>query len=374
MNNIWDSIVGQEKPKNLLSKIVSSNKIPHAFLFVGPEGVGKYFTAIRFSQLLNTETGHEFSTDNTVSNKIAHHSEPYIKYILPLPRGKNETSSDSPLEKLSKETLDQIRSDMDAKIKNPYYDIKIQGANFIKISSIREIKRFLAIDFDEIKYRVILISDADLMNDEAQNALLKSLEEPPNGVIFILLTSKKDKLLETIVSRCWTITFEPLKSDEIVSILVKYFGIDESEAKATALFANGSVYKALEFLKHEFSLLKSRVINILRFSLASKYHSAVKEIQPLLSDQSGDTLRLLIQLITFWFVDVLKNKNQIDDYFFREDAETMKKFNLRFTEVNIDNLVERLGYIEQAIGNNVNLNILALNLIFELASLRFNRM
>ncbi|MGE5411774.1 MAG: ATP-binding protein, partial [Clostridiales bacterium] len=247
------------------------------------------------------------------------------------------------------------------------------NANNIKISSIREIRKFLSMNFDEVKYRIILISEAHLMNDEAQNALLKNLEEPPEGAIFILLTSNRNLLLDTIISRCWLVNFEPLSTDDIISILTRNFSIDEGTSRSLALFSNGSVYKALDFLKHDFDNFKSRVINILRYSIASKFHSAYKEIQPLISDSSGQSLKLVIQLIIFWFIDVQKNKYQIQDYFFWEDSETVEKFNLKFSNIDINNIVVNLSSIEQSVDYNVNLNILALNIIFELASLRFNR-
>lgn len=371
-NDIWTGIYGQQHTKELLQRIITSNRIPHAFLFSGPEGVGKYLTAIRFAQALNSNPTDNVTSEN-IAHKIAHHSEPYLKFIMPLPRGKNETSDNTSLEKLSKEQLDLLKEETDKKISNPYYHIYLENANNIKISSIREIRKFLSMNFDEVKYRIILISEAHLMNDEAQNALLKNLEEPPEGAIFILLTSNRNLLLDTIISRCWSVNFEPLSTEDIISILTRNFSIDEGTSKSLALFSNGSVYKALDFLKHDFDSFKSRVINILRYSIASKFHSAYKEIQPLISDSSGQSLKLVIQLIIFWFVDVQKNKHQIQDYFFWEDSETVEKFNLKFSNIDINNIVVNLSNIEQSVDYNVNLNILALNIIFELASLRFNR-
>ena len=184
--NYWSGIYGQTSVINILNKLLDNSSIPHAFLFTGLPGVGKEFTAIRFAQALNSN--YDLSEDSAkISNLISNFSEPYIKYILPLPRGKNETDTSGPFEKLSVEENENYWEELGKKIKNPYYKIQMQRASNIKISSIRDINKFLSINYSDIKYRIILISDAHLMNEEAQNALLKNLEEPPEGIIFILV-------------------------------------------------------------------------------------------------------------------------------------------------------------------------------------------
>lgn len=181
-NDIWSGIYGQESAKHLLNSIIESDKIPHALLFKGNEGVGKEFAAIRFAQALNAK--HSCSESrHRINHLIENLNEPYIKYIFPLPRGKNEIESNGPMEKLSQEDNDLIKEELKEKVNNHYYQFKIPKANQIKINSIRDIKKFLSVSYDDIKFRFILISKAHLMNEPAQNALLKNLEEPPEGVI-----------------------------------------------------------------------------------------------------------------------------------------------------------------------------------------------
>ena len=149
-----------------------------------------------------------------IIKRIEQLSEPYIKYIIPLPRGKGESDSTSPTEKLTPDEIDLIKE-------------QLPKANNIKISSIRNIKKYLSLDYSEFAQRFIVISDSHLMNEEAQNALLKNLEEPPENVIFILCTSQVSKLRRTITSRCWRINFDPLSEQEISEILKKYFHFDD---------------------------------------------------------------------------------------------------------------------------------------------------
>ena len=95
MHEIFLGIQGQESALNLLSEIYTKKRIPNALLFSGTEGIGKFYSAIQFLKLLNSQ-----SDPNTLK-KITNLSEPFIKYIIPLPRGKNETNSDTPTSKSS---------------------------------------------------------------------------------------------------------------------------------------------------------------------------------------------------------------------------------------------------------------------------------
>jgi DNA polymerase-3 subunit delta' len=215
MNNI----PGQKKVKTILNGFLKSSKIPHALLFSGIDGAGKDYHAIKFAQSLASQATDKIHTEK-ISKQIEQLAEPYIKYIFPLPRGKSETESSSPTEKLSADELDLIREQIALKIINPYHKIVIPKANNIKINSIRDIKKFLTLDYSEITKRFVIISEAHLMNEESQNALLKNLEEPPENVIFILCTSQVSKLRRTITSRCWTINFDPLSEEDVAEILI----------------------------------------------------------------------------------------------------------------------------------------------------------
>lgn len=364
----WQGIYGQDSVKNLLSSLIDSNKIPHAFLFKGNDGIGKEYTAIRFAEALNTR----YSRSGTIShiNKLIRNlNEPYIKYIFPLPRGKNETESSGPLEKLSQEDNELIKEELKEKIRNPYHKIKIPKANQIKISSIRDIRKFLSMDYSDVKFRIVLISDAHLMNEEAQNALLKNLEEPPEGIIFILSTPFPGQLRETIRSRCWIINFQPLNTGEIENILVSDFSIEKKLAKSVAPFSNGSITEALNLLQHDMAVLKEKTILILRYSFGKRYHSALEEFNSVTSEQGSDSCKILVLMLISWLNDLQKYRAGLKNYFFDDYAETLQKFDLRFSDVKLNEIVFRLDKFASLIKNNINLNTLSLNIIMELSSL-----
>jgi DNA polymerase III subunit delta' len=364
----WTGIYGQLSVIEILNRLIESSYIPHALLFTGLSGVGKEFMALRFAQALNSHN-QPIETKEKIINFINNFAEPYIKYILPLPRGKNENDASGPFEKLSVEENELYWEELTKKIKNPYYKIEMQRATTIKISSIRDIKKFIAMNYSDIAYRIILISDAHLMNEEAQNALLKNLEEPPEGIIFILCTPFPNLLRETIRSRCWQIAFQPLANLNIKEILVEYFSVDDLLAEEVAPFAGGSVISALKLLDQDFELLRDRTIYILRYSFGRKYHSALSELSNMLDDNSAETLKLLIQMLVKWLNDVQKFRQGFDNYYFSRHVETLEKFNKRFPEVDLQSTIFNLDRMASSIQNNINQNLILLNTILELSAL-----
>lgn len=366
MNNKWKGIYGQQSVLAILDKLILSNNIPHALLFTGIDGVGKEYTAIKFAIAANTIG---LINKEYLDQFISNYSEPYIKYIYPLPRGKNETDESTPYEKLSLDDLDLIKEELQKKKENPYYKLSIPKASKIKVNSIRDIKKFLSLNYSDIRYRVVLISDAHLMNDEAQNALLKNLEEPPEGVIFILITPYPGLLRETIRSRCWDMNFSPLNNYELKDVLVTHYKVDSSLAETVTPFSNGSVSNALNLLETDFNFLLEKVISILRYSFAKKYHSAMDEISYFLKEDSANRMRILIQMIIIWLNDIQRQRIGNINYFFAKYTETLEKFNLRFPLINLNDTVVRIDYFGSIIQKNINLNLIAINIIYELSAL-----
>jgi DNA polymerase III subunit delta' len=367
MNSALDKIPGQERVKKILNNFLQSKSIPHAFLFTGIDGVGKDNAAIQFAIALLANLNSKES--EKPSRLIEQLQEPYIKIIFPLPRGKNETDTSSPTEKLSQDEIELIREQIDTKSSNPFHKISIPKANFIKINSIRDIKKFLSMDYNEIGYRFVIISDAHLMNEESQNALLKSLEEPPEKVIFILTTPQVSNLRSTIISRCWRINFDPLGEEEIVKILTEFFEIEKSLAIEVAPFAMGSVKYALNLIDMNIHNLKEKTISILRYSFGRKFNSAFDELNSVISDQSLISYPIVIGMIITWLNDVQKNKLNIRKYFYKDYLETLEKFNSKFPSADLSDITTRLDRLSNLPRKNINPSLLSASLIFELASL-----
>lgn len=365
----WSGIIGQQKVKNVLSKILLEETIPQAFLFIGNNGIGKDFIAIRFANLLN-HPKKSFTTSTTDFNKLNSINNNYIKFIFNLPRGKNETSDDGPLDKLSNADYKLVISEIEKKKLNPYYKIEIPSANEIKINSIRDINNFLSLSFNSEQYRIIIISDAHLMNEEAQNALLKNLEEPPEKVVFILTTDQPEKLRQTIISRCWHLNFDPLLEDELIQILKNYFNIDEEISKLVLPFANGSYQTALNLIENDLIYLKEKTIEILRYGFGGKFYTTLENLSEFLSNKNQNKFIILLNLIIYWFSDFQNYRINNEIKYFQEYPDTFQKFSKNFPDLDSSQTIKNLeNYIYLLLNNNINLNIIVNNVIFEIASL-----
>lgn len=367
MNELWDSILDQKKVKENLNTIYVSRRVPHAFLFYGLDGVGKFFTAIQYAKLLYSNQPDEIK--DIAVKKISLLQEPYVKMIFSLPRGKGETGEDSAIEKLSKEQIENIQEQIKLKIANPYHKIAIENANTIKINSVRDLKKFTELGYEEIPYRFVIIQNAELMNEQAQNAILKTLEEPPEGFYFFLLTSDKSKLLSTIQSRCWPIDFEPLSKKSISIILNKFYDIDVEKAEHLAAFSDGSLDHAVELSNQNFEFLLEKIISFLRFSIGKKYQSAFNELNEFINSSSKNEILLFVKLIKNWLSDAMKEKYDAEDFYFSSYKETFSKFNQRFKDAETAVVFDKIDLIENYYERNLNLNVLILNIIFELATL-----
>lgn len=366
---LLDNITYQKNAIAILSRFTNSLKIPHALLFHGSKGIGKFSTAVTLIEEVNRKSG---LSDSQLS-KISSLAQPYIKYVFPLPRGKGETAKDTATSKLSQDVIEVVNSEIGKKSANHFYTIDIPKANNIKINSIRDIRKFLSFEYGDIPARAIIIEDAHLMNEEAQNALLKSLEEPPEGVVFILITHLPDKLLSTILSRCQKIKFNPLSANHLTKILTEYFEISREDAELVAVFADGSVDKSIELLNTEFEGLIDRSINILRYSLAKRYHTALKLFSQTFDEYDERGVELLIEFILKWFSDVQMKKVNLDNIRFSSHAETITKFLEKFPDSNNYNIQSSLERIKNNLSLNLNLNLMILNIIFEIGHIGNNK-
>ncbi len=367
MNNFLSSLKSQTKALSTLNLLLDSGKIPHSMLFKGPEGVGKEYIAIQFAKALADRFCEKDSRELILTN-IAKLNEPVIKFVCALPRGKNEMDNDGPFEKLSEGELEVIQSEFGKKALNPFYKIEIPKASAIRINSIRDINRFLSASFDDFFYRVILISDAHLMNEPSQNALLKSLEEPPPKVVFILCTAYPERLRETIRSRCWKVNFNPLIDSELVLILTDYFSIDRDLAEKVTPFASGSVTSALAIIENDFDDLRERTIRVLRYSFGKRYNSAFSELSGFIESQDHIQLKILIKMIITWLNDIVRFRAGYNDFFFSSHYETLQKFNSRYSHIELTGTTERLDNISNSLRNNINFNLAIANLVAELSS------
>jgi len=204
-------IVGHRRLVSLLSRACARETLPPSLLFAGPSGVGKRRVALAIAEAVNC-----------------------LK-----PRASAELERDACGECAScKRIARGVHLDVIV--------IEPGDSGSIKIEQVRDVIDRADYRPFEGKRRVVIIDEADALVPAAQNALLKTLEEPPSASIFVLVSSMPDALLPTVISRCPRLRFAPLSTAEVTSALIEGHAYGESDARAAAADADGSIGRALE--------------------------------------------------------------------------------------------------------------------------------
>ncbi len=217
------AVQGQSRAVDALSAALRSGAIHHAWLFAGPEGVGKEMTAIAFARaLLCPERPGEGCSECATCGRITRRNHPDVVWLMPED------------EQVSRGLAG--RSDFTG---TPSREIKVE-----QIRGLQERLSFRALEGER---KIAIVASAHKMNTAAQNAFLKTLEEPPSGTVLMLVASAADELLPTIRSRCSRVQFGPLPEAFIAERLRSERALDEESARLVAVMAGGSMSRALQF-------------------------------------------------------------------------------------------------------------------------------
>ncbi len=203
---------GQPEVLSLLKNCLQTGNLAHAYLFVGPPHVGKTTLALDLAQALNCQG------------------------IEP-PCGECQSCRRILSGKHADVTIIELNSSSNTAETKPRVKIGIDG--------IKELERQANLSPYEGKYKIFIIDGAENLSGEAANCFLKTLEEPPAGVIFILLTAEETQLLQTVVSRCQRLELKPMPNVEVENILVESRGIDSDRARFLARLSDGCLGWAL---------------------------------------------------------------------------------------------------------------------------------
>ncbi len=249
---LFSEILGQEHIKNHLTKSTDSGRIPHAQLFVGPEGCGTLSMAIAYAQyILCGNTSGENSNGNAACNlKFQNFSHPDLHFVFPVaPNG--EVKSHPVSTNFMKSWREFITETPYGSLFDWYKKIGIankQGQ--IGVDEAQEIMKSLSLKAYEGGYKVMIIWMADKMNTATANKLLKLLEEPPQKTVFLLVTEDEDNILQTILSRCQVLHFAGLSEQAIADALVSRENIEPAKAQKLAHQAQGN-YNQAQHLLHK---------------------------------------------------------------------------------------------------------------------------
>ncbi|WP_101772561.1 DNA polymerase III subunit [Peptostreptococcus faecalis] len=297
---MFEGILGNESAKNKLATAIKSNKITNAYMFTGPEGIGKKKIAEKFASEL-------------------------IKINI-------ENSSDYNL--------------IEAK----------SGENSIKIDQIRNLNTSINLK-PYSDYKVYLINDAEKMTVQAQNALLKTLEEPPAYGIIILVTKNDQALLETIRSRCIEIKFAPLSNQYIKNILIDR-GVDESQATMVSVFSKGSASRALEMSEsQDFNELRLEVENFLEMVIIEKNRFEVTRMSEYLK-KYNDKINEIIELLKVYIRDAILLREGVDESLLVniDSIKIVRKLAYSVGIAQLGKIISILECSENKISSNSNFN------------------
>ncbi len=248
----FSEILGQDHIKSHLTKSALLGRIPHAQLFVGPEGSGTLAMAIAYSQfiLCNNSNAENAGGNESCNLKFLSVSHPDLHFVYP-------TVSTEDVKSKPK-SIDFIKDWRSFLTENPYgglfdwYNLlgvaNKQGE--IRVDDAQEILKSLALKSYEGGYKIMIVWMADKMNIAASNKLLKLLEEPPEKTVFILISENEEDIIQTIRSRCQVLHFNGLSESVIANALIAKQNIDPKLASKIAHQSQGNFNKALHIL-HE---------------------------------------------------------------------------------------------------------------------------
>lgn len=295
----FEKIRGQRFAKKYLSNSIKSNMVSHAYMFEGPEGVGK----------------------NTMARELA-----------------------------------TILLEMENLFNSPdYIEINPTG-NSIKIAQIRKLQSDILVKPYK-SYKIYAINEAQKMTLEAQNALLKTLEEPPKYAIIILITNNKESLLDTIKSRCEIIKFTPIPLVEVADYLTQT-GVDKNRASLFANFSRGSMQKAIELSESEdFYIMRDEVQKYVEIFLNGSMLDII-DIQSNI-EKYKDNITNVLDLLVNYFRDIMMAKENIDSsMIINLDRLTfIKNMSVKITYSQLSKIIDIIEETKNKLRSNCNFNI-----------------
>ncbi|MFW5986208.1 MAG: DNA polymerase III subunit delta' [Halanaerobiales bacterium] len=313
-------VPGHEAAKEIMKKAIRNERISHAYLLAGKDGIGKKALAEQFARAIFCPKKETDSCDSClVCRKIEHGNHPDLKLI------RGET---------------------------------------IKIDQIRDLQKEIAYKPYESNRKVYIIENADRMTPQAANSLLKTLEEPPSYAIIILLAAEVSRLLPTIVSRCQRINLAVVPREEIKRYLLDN-KIEPEKAELFSRLAAGSPGRALELVEDEDFLKKRSYLleflqKIQRLNTVDIFASSEKMEEFM----NGDFP--VFDLLSTWYRDIMLYRNNSENLIINHDyLEIIKEQARLYTQRELQGIIKLLAEYEEYIERNIRMD-----LVFEVMLLK----
>lgn len=310
-------VIGQEQIVEHLKSAIKMQKISHAYILQGERSSGKEFIAKVFAAALQCE-------------------------------------------KQEGEPCEECRSCKQAASGNQPDIIKVthEKPNTIGVEDIRKVTGDIAIKPYSSARKIYIINEAEKMTVQAQNALLKTLEEPPAYAVILLLTTNVDTLLPTIQSRCVLLTMKPVNDEAVKKFLMKDLMIPEYKADVCVAFARGNVGKAKALASsEEFDNIKSDAVTLLKYIRDMEINEIVLAIKKI-AEYKFD-INDYLDILSVWYRDVLlfKATNDVNHLIFKDEIQYIKKTADQSAYEGIEEILDALEKAKSRLKANVNFDL-----------------
>lgn len=314
----FGDILGHEQIKEHFQKAIESHKVSHAYILTGEAGMGRKSLANAFALTLLCEKGKsEPCMECHACKQVLSGSHPDLIYVTH--------------EKPASIGVDDIREQInDTVMVRPYSSY----------------------------YKVYIVDEAEKMTQQAQNALLKTIEEPPSYAIIILLTTNQEAFLPTILSRCVQLKLKPLKDFVVKSYLVGSMNIPEAEADVFAAFARGNLGKAITIASSDdFKAMHKEMLNLLKHIRNMDISELIEYIQKL-KEEHLDIYECL-DFMQMWYRDVLLYKvtKDINLLIFKDEYRTINEISKNSGYDGIERILESIDKTKVRLDANVNMEL-----------------
>lgn len=319
-----EDILGNEHIVEHFKKAIENNKISHAYIINGEKGMGKRTVAKAFAMtLLCEEKGTVPCMKCHSCVQALTDNNPDLIMITP--------------DKPTTLSIDHIRQTLvnDVELK-PYSN----------------------------SHKVYIVEDAELMNNAAQNAILKTIEEPPEYAVIILLTTNISALLQTVLSRCVKLDMQPLKKEVVKKYLMEKEKVVDYQADIAVSFAGGNLGKAIELSKsQDFAEMLDEVIQLLRYIKDMQVYEVVAAVKR--ASEYKFRFTDYIDLMILWFRDVLvyKASQNVNELIFKDEIQTIKKHAAKSSYNGIEHILEAMNKAKLRLKANVNFDV-AIEMMF----------
>lgn len=370
----FKDIIGQSEVKERLTRTAREGVIPHAQLFCGPEGIGKFPLALAYAQYLNCESPSENDSCGQCPScvKYNHLAHPDLHFVYPIVKKAAK----------KKEVCDDYIADWRNFVKEKDYYFSYnqwleyidaensQGLIYAKESE--EILRKLSLRIYEAKYKVMIIWLPEKMHESCSNKLLKIIEEPTDNTIFLLVSDTPDNIITTIQSRCQRINIHGIEKQDIVQALESAYNITPEDATNVAHLSKGSYLKAIETIsldeEHKF------FFNLFVQMMRASYARDIKQIKTIGNELAGvgreNQKSFLIysqRMVREYFISNLKHPEMI--YVSSDEANFGTRFAPFINERNIIGFMDELALAERHIEQNVNAKMVFFDLCLKITML-----